>query len=337
MPLLRSLLEPLFPLPSERRRGRQFTDPMNLILGVVIRILHRKSGDLAQAYVEQAWETQIMRTNGSNNLRPPSVEALTSNMTKPRAVRIMKQVNAQLCKVVAHIRESGIIDGSEYNIPVRDHTTSVPADANAEQRRKHQIMTVKINYLIGDKTNMIFGSRVMPGKMHDSKRTIAILSETLAMKRIDDLVADKAYLSDAILQWLQDHGIRAIIPPKSNTKGKKSELLKRHAEWWNTTPPEVKNYNRRQGVECSFSSDKRINGENLLSKKRNSQAVELYGHVIIQNLRELIWLYLNEDIDDISFMSDECRCHLNRVRNRLSGLPRPDLTPRYRDGLEEAA
>ena len=52
------------------------------------------------------------------------------------------------------------------------------------------------------------------------------------------LMADKGYDADALLDWLKDRGISAVIPPKANRK------VQRSCDWYL--------YKERHAVECMF-------------------------------------------------------------------------------------
>ena len=54
----------------------------------------------------------------------------------------------------------------------------------------------------------------------------------------DACLADKGYDSDKLLAWLQERGIKAVIPPKANRKEQ------RECDWWH--------YKERHVVECMF-------------------------------------------------------------------------------------
>jgi transposase len=54
-----------------------------------------------------------------------------------------------------------------------------------------------------------------PGKVHDCKAAIACIE---AMPPSADLVADKCYDSQALREWLEARGTKAVIPPRANRK-----------------------------------------------------------------------------------------------------------------------
>lgn len=230
------------------------------------------------------------------------------------------------------------MDSSEYNLPTLDRSvdaSSAPGDR--DQRRILLKMTAKRSIIVGVISGMILAARINVGKNHDIRKARSLVKAALAIKTIKGVIADKAYVQTELFEWLAENCIPAIIPPKSNTKRIVNSILGRHATWWFDNADVQRDYGFRQLSETSNSSDKLLNGENLRSKKPVSQATEILGHVALQDLRQVIWLYLNGTIDDIYFMDGYVREQLEAIRATLAPLPRPDLSPRFRDGLNDVA
>ena len=332
--LIRDAAQHLFPSYKATRRGRPPTDTADVILCAAKRVQDHKSGDLAQGSVVEDWEHKNLRKNTTNSTQAPSAEALTNNLTKTHIFKAMFKLIELFARLTACNIEAIAVDGCEYNIPARDPSTPVPAHLTKEEARRFQIKTAKLHIAVGVKSGMIMAARVTPGKKHESKKAIALANDVLRIKAIPTLLGDKGYWAEYIIAWLQERGIEVVIPPRTNTKTTVGTILGDYAQWWSKTPPKERGYGRRQRAECANSSDKQLNYENLRSKKPISQAVELLCHVIMQQARTAVWLYLDEQIDDIPFMSARCREHLDNVKKHLVGRVRPDLTPRHRDGLE---
>ena len=79
-----------------------------------------------------------------------------------------------------------------------------------------------------------------PGNDHDSIHAIELL------KRVEiegsNVLGDRAYDTDAILEYLAEHGAVAVIPSKAN------RLVQRECDWWL--------YKERHLVECFFQKIK---------------------------------------------------------------------------------
>jgi putative transposase len=73
-------------------------------------------------------------------------------------------------------------------------------------------MSVKIHAAVnaeGKPVQVVF----TPGQQHD-----ITVAEELVVGNPESVAADKAYDSDDLIQFLDDKGIEAVIPPKSNRK-----------------------------------------------------------------------------------------------------------------------
>jgi len=66
---------------------------------------------------------------------------------------------------------------------------------------------------------------VSPGQEHETQQFVPLLEEATAWPEQPEKVAgDKGYSADWIREWLQERGIKAVIPYKSNEKGRKKRF-----------------------------------------------------------------------------------------------------------------
>ena len=72
------------------------------------------------------------------------------------------------------------------------------------------------------------------GQKADITQAIPLMTDT----PVKICLADKGYDADAFLTWLNERGILAVIPPKSN------RIMQRECDWWL--------YKERHVVECMF-------------------------------------------------------------------------------------
>jgi transposase len=71
----------------------------------------------------------------------------------------------------------------------------------------------------GDGTPMAVG--VSPGQEHETQQLVPLMEELLTWpEQPEKLAGDKAYSADWIREWLQERGIKAVIPYKSNEAGR---------------------------------------------------------------------------------------------------------------------
>ena len=121
-------------------------------------------------------------------------------------------------------------------------------------KEKSQRHWLKAHIVAGTRTNIITSVKVTASNVHDSKMLSVLLDITAKRFTIREVCADKAYLSEANLQHIEDLGAHPYIPFKSNTTGQGSPMWKRlfadstlNQEVWED------HYHQRSNVETTFS------------------------------------------------------------------------------------
>src|SRR5262249_45080579 len=80
-------------------------------------------------------------------------------------------------------------------------------------------------HLICDGEGTPMAVTVSPGQEHETQQFVPLLEEATAWREQPEKVAgDKGYSADWIRDWLQERGIKAVIPYKSNEKGRKKRF-----------------------------------------------------------------------------------------------------------------
>jgi transposase len=105
------------------------------------------------------------------------------------------------------------------------------------------------------------------GQAADITQAIPLMAGSTAQA----CLADKGYDSDAFLAWLNERGIKAVIPPKANRKEQ------RDCDWWV--------YKERHVVECMFGKLKYFR---RIAMRYEKQAVNFMG--MLAFAATLLWL-----------------------------------------------
>jgi transposase len=102
---------------------------------------------------------------------------------------------------------------------------------------------------------------------------------------MQEISADKGYISAKKLKATVDNGATPYIPFKSNTTGKGSELWKKLFHYYSFKREEfLVHYHKRSNVETTFSMIKAKFGERLRSKTETAQVNEALCKVLCHNL-----------------------------------------------------
>lgn len=105
------------------------------------------------------------------------------------------------------------------------------------------------------------------GQAADITQAIPLMTGSTAQA----CLADKGYDSDLFLAWLNERGIKAVIPPKANRKEQ------RYCDWWL--------YKERHVVECMFGKLKYFR---RIAMRYEKQAINFMG--MLAFAATLLWL-----------------------------------------------
>jgi transposase len=131
---------------------------------------------------------------------------------------------------------------------------------------------------------------VTAGSSADGPELIPLLKQTVDAGKVEEFLADKAYLSEANLAAIDEVGAAGYIPFKSNSRGDRgSDLWRRgYAAFMFDNPTWRRHYHLRSNAESTFSSLKRTLGGNLRSKKFRPQVNEVLCKTIAHNIARLV-------------------------------------------------
>jgi transposase len=97
-------------------------------------------------------------------------------------------------------------------------------------------------HLICDGEGTPLAVKVSPGQEHETQQFVALMAEATAWpQQPEKLAGDKGYSADWIREWLQERGIKVVIPFKNNEKGRSKKF-------------DRKSYRRRNIIERCVNS-----------------------------------------------------------------------------------
>lgn len=158
-----------------------------------------------------------------------------------------------------------------------------------KQMTKHE--WVKVHLMCGVKTNVVTAIEITDRYAADSPQFAGLVKKTGSNFTMNQVSADKAYLSSANLQTVVDHDAMPFIPFKSNSRSQKhhSYLWKRMFHWYSFNQDHfMASYHKRSNVESTFSMIKAKFGDRLRSKTTTAQINEALCKVLAHNLCCLI-------------------------------------------------
>jgi transposase len=162
------------------------------------------------------------------------------------------------------------------------------ADPKLLQKREW----VKVHLMCGVKTNVVTSVEITNQFAGDSPYFKPLVETTAQGFVMNEVSADKAYLSNGNLKVVTDNNAMPYIPFKanSNTKDKRNSSLWRqmyHYFSYNTDRF-MAQYHKRSNVESTFSMIKRKFGDALRSKTERAQINEALCKILCHNICCLI-------------------------------------------------
>lgn len=147
---------------------------------------------------------------------------------------------------------------------------------------------VKCHLICGVITNIVASVEVTEGSAGDSPEFEGLVNDTAKTFNINQVSADKAYLSAHNFRVVDNHGGMAFIPFKENSRPNhrtKDALWRNMYYYFQLHQDEYMNYyHKRSNVETTFSMIKAKFGERIKSKTEKAQINELLCKVLCHNL-----------------------------------------------------
>lgn len=173
----------------------------------------------------------------------------------------------------------------------------------------------KAHIIVGTKTNIVFTVGLTQKNVSDCSVFTTLLDKAVKHIQIQEICADKAYLSRENMGFAYNLGIMPYIPFKVNTSGKArgSHIWKQMYEYFKHYEEQfMEHYHQRSNVESNFHMLKSKFGSNLTTKSFQANGVEMKIKVLCHNICVLI----EESIKlgfEINF--DDCVKMMENVKN----------------------
>ena len=152
---------------------------------------------------------------------------------------------------------------------------------------------IKVHLACGVKTNIVTAVKVTDNHFADSPQFKGLVDATAQNFTMDEVSADKAYLSTDNLKAVFNNSAMPYIPFKINSTvredKRQSDLWKRMYHYFSyNTERFMQHYHKRSNVETTFSMIKAKFGDKLRSKTKTAQINEALCKVLCHNICCLI-------------------------------------------------
>jgi transposase len=151
---------------------------------------------------------------------------------------------------------------------------------------------IKVHLICGVKTNVVTAVEITDKYVGDSLYFKPLVEATAANFLMNEVSADKAYLSADNLKTVVDNNAMPYIPFKVNSVGNKkkhSPLWKQMFHYFSYNQEKfMKQYHKRSNVETTFHMIKSKFGDGLRSRTKTAQTNEALLKVLCHNICCLI-------------------------------------------------
>jgi transposase len=146
---------------------------------------------------------------------------------------------------------------------------------------------IKMHLMCGTSTHIVTSVELSRARSHDSPYFKPLVDATAESGfNMQEISADKGYISADNLRTATEHGATPYIPFKTNVKGKRGDdLWKKLFHFYSFKREEfLTHYHKRSNVETTFSMIKAKFGERLRCKTETAQINEALCKVLCHNL-----------------------------------------------------
>jgi transposase len=168
---------------------------------------------------------------------------------------------------------------------------------------KQQARWVKAHLCVGTKTQIVTAVFMDEKNSGDCPQFDPLTRATAENFVIEEMSADKAYLSNDNLELIAGMGAASFIPFKSNSLPGGSEVWRRMFHYFQMQREEfLTHYHRRSNVESAFSMIKRKHGDAVRAKTDIAMRNEALAKILCHNICCVISAWHEMGIDPASWM-----------------------------------
>ncbi len=215
----------------------------------------------------------------------PHHNSISHYLTMPALTPLLTSLVEETASPLVSIESQFAIDATGFGTSVYDRWYG---HEYGEERRKRWL---KAHAMVGTITNVVTAVAVTMGNVADSTQLASLMARTANQFDMQEVSADKGYLSEANLVAIEAHGAAPFIPFKKNAVSNLPRTETWRKLWhlfWYRRDEFLKHYHRRSNVETTFSMIKRKFGGSLRSKKFQSQMNEVLCKILCHNIVVLI-------------------------------------------------
>lgn len=264
--------------PEQTGRGRPRLPLSDAVFCSVQKVYSHLSSRRAQTLFERAEESEQVN-------HAPHYNAVSKTLLRKDITPLLRYLIQMSAAPLAGIEKGFAVDSSGFRTTCFNRYCG---EKHGEQRKN---IWLKAHICSGVKTNIVTDVVVTEGTGSDCPEFEGLVLGTSNHFEIDEVSADKAYLSRDNYTLVGQLGGQAYIPFKSNSTGRAggSSFWKKAFHFFQFHREEFdEHYHPRSNVESTIGAIKMKFGETLKSKKFVAQVNELLCKILAYNITVLI-------------------------------------------------
>ncbi len=264
-------------MPPQTGRGRPKTPLADVVFASALKVYSGMSGRRAESYIRRAAEQGLLSKTVPYN-------TISDYMKNPELTPLLRTLLQESALPLKGIERRFAVDSSGFSTKsyVRwfDHKWG---------KSRKEKKWVKAHAICGDFTHIV--TDLIISSKGDATQFKPLLDRTAARFHVEEISADKAYLSRKNMEAAAAHGAIPYIPFKAGTTGKAkgSEMWRKMWLYYEYKREDFdRHYHQRSNVETLFAMIKMKFGGSVRSKDEIAQANELYLKYLCHNICVLI-------------------------------------------------
>jgi transposase len=284
--LLRDLCEGIVePKPG---RGRPPLRLADTIYGATMKVFTGLSGRRADTDIREC------KVKGHIDYSP-HYNSIFNCLQDPGVTPILKCLVEESAAPLAAVESQFAVDGTGFATSIYDRWYD--HKYGKVQKKQHWI---KAHIMCGVKTHVVTAVEVTDGNFNDCPELPGLLTTTDNRFDVQEVLADKGYLSRKNVASIEQVGAVPYIPFKINSNSRGAESWKKMWHLYSFKREEfLTHYHQRSNVETVFSAIKRKFDGNVRSRLFRSQVNEVLCKVLCHNLSVLVHSFHELKIDPV--------------------------------------
>jgi transposase len=272
--------------PSQQGAGRRCLPLEDVIFAMAFKVYSTVSG--------RRFMTDLRDAHGKGYLSQlPSYNSMFDYFNSEMLTPYLQMLIEESSLPLAAIEQDFAVDSSGLSTcRFVQWTQAKYTDPQLMEKRQW----IKVHLMCGVKTNVVTSVEITDRYAGDSPYFKLLVEATGKNFYMQQVSADKAYLSTTNMQVVVDHHAMPFIPFKSNSTLTDTRNKKRHSPLWKSMyhfysynqERFMQSYHKRSNVETTFHMIKSKFGDSLRSKTKTAQINEALCKILCHNICCLI-------------------------------------------------